>query len=61
MSAVTYGESVKSLSWLRTIPVTARSEALVDGRMRAGTVGSNPAVDVDVCLLCCRVEVSATS
>ena len=33
------------------IPVPARSEAWVGGHTRTGIVGSNPAVDVDVCLL----------
>ena len=45
------------------IPVSARSKAWVCSRLRAGIVGSNPAGNVDVCLLnvvCYQVEVSAT-
>jgi hypothetical protein len=33
------------------IPVAARSEAWVCGRLPAGIVGSNPAEGMDVCLL----------
>ena len=33
------------------IQVATRSEAWVGGRTRAGIVGSNPTVDVGVCLL----------
>jgi len=46
--------------------VAARSKALVCGRSSAEIVGSNPTVDMDGCLflvsvVCCQVEVSATS
>jgi hypothetical protein len=42
--------------------VTARSKALVCGRMLAGIVGSNPSGGIDFCCecLCCQVEVSAS-
>ena len=49
----------------KPVPVTARSKALVCGRSPAETAGSNPDGDVNVCMLlsvvCCQVEVSATS
>jgi hypothetical protein len=46
------------------VPVAARSKAQVSGRSPAEIVGSNSTVGMDVCvllLLCCQVEVSATS
>ena len=47
------------------VPVTARSKAWVCGRSLAEILGSNPTGVVDVCMLlsvvCCQVEVSATS
>jgi hypothetical protein len=46
------------------IPVAARSMAWGYGRPRAGIVGSNPAVGMDICLVdvaCCQVEVSASA
>ena len=45
------------------IPVAERSKARVCGTSLAGIAGSNPAGGMDVCLLCvvcCRVEISAT-
>jgi len=33
-------------------PVAARSKAWVEGRSLAGITASNPAGDMDVCLLC---------
>jgi hypothetical protein len=44
-----------------TIPVAERSNARVSGRSPAEIVGSNPAGGMDVCVVCCEVEVSATS
>jgi hypothetical protein len=47
---------------VKPIPVVARSKAWVS-RLLAGTAGSNPAGDMDVCLVrvvCCLVEVYAT-
>ena len=45
------------------IPAASRSKAWVCGRLLAGIVGSNPAGDIDVCILrvifFCQVEVSA--
>ena len=45
--------------------VTVRSKASVCGRSPSGIAGSNPAVVMDVCLLCvlciAKVGVSATS
>ena len=40
------------LSLLQTIPVAAQSNAPIYGPSLAGIVSSNPAGDVDVCLLC---------
>jgi hypothetical protein len=48
------------LSLVSLIPKAARSKALVCGRSLAGIVGSNPVGDVDVNVVCCQVEVSAT-
>jgi len=48
----------------KPIPVAARSKAYVCGRSRAEIVGSNPSGGMDVCVVsvvCCQVEVSATS
>ena len=45
------------------IAVAARSKASVCGRSLAEIAGSNPAGDMDVCVVsvvCCQVEVSAT-
>jgi len=46
-------------------PVAARSKAYVCGRSPAEIVGSNPAGDhgclCHVTIVCCQVEVSATS
>jgi len=56
---VIYGFKTK-----RLVPVTARSKAWVWGRSPAEIVGSNPAGSMDVSLesvVCCQVEVSATS
>ena len=38
-----------------------RSKARVCGCSLAGITGSNPAGGMDVCVLCCQVETSATS
>ena len=46
------------------VPVAARSKAQVCGRSPAEIVGSNPTGDMDVSVVsvvCCQVEVSATS
>jgi hypothetical protein len=46
------------------IPVAVRFKAWVFGRSLTGIVGSNPTGGMDVCLVgvvCCQVEVSATS
>ena len=50
------------------MPVPARSKAWVCGRSLAGIVGSNPVGGMDVslslslmCVVCCQVEVSASS
>ena len=46
------------------VPVAARSKALVCGRSLAEIVGSNPTGGMDmsvVSVVCCQVEVSATS
>jgi len=48
------------LSLVSLIPEAARSKALVCGRSLAGIVGSNPVGDMDVNVVCCQVEVSAT-
>jgi hypothetical protein len=40
----------------RTTPVAARSKAWVCGRSLAGTVGSNTAGGIEVCLLCCALS-----
>jgi hypothetical protein len=37
------------------------SKILVYGRSPAAIAGSNPIRGMDICLLCCQVEVSATS
>jgi hypothetical protein len=42
------------------VPVDARSQAYVYGLSPAATVGSNPTGGMDVCFVCCQVEVSAT-
>ena len=51
------------LKW--PIPVATRSKAQVRGLSLDGVVGSTPAGSTDVCLLlsvvCCQVQVSATS
>ena len=48
-----------------SVPVAARSKAQVCGRSPAEIVGLNPTGGMSVCLLlsvvCCQVEVSATS
>jgi len=43
------------------ISVAARFKAWVYGRPLAGIVGSNPTGGMDVSVVCCQVEVSATS
>ena len=46
------------------VPMAARSKALVCGRSPAEIMGSNPTGGMDVCVvsvMCCHVEVSATS
>ena len=46
------------------VPVAARPKAQVCGRSLAEIEGSNPTGGMDICLLgvvCCQVEVSATS
>jgi hypothetical protein len=49
----------------KPIPVAAGSKAWVCGRSLAGIAGSNPAGGMDVLsvvsVVCCQVEVSATS
>jgi hypothetical protein len=40
------------------IPDAARSKAYVCGRLVAGIAGSNPARDMDICLLCLYVVLS---
>jgi hypothetical protein len=43
--------------------VAVRSKVWVCGRSLVGTVGSNPAGNMDVCLesvVCCQVELSAS-
>jgi hypothetical protein len=40
------------------IPVAARSNALVCGRLVAGITGSNPARGMDICLLCLYLVLS---
>ena len=36
------------------IPVAERSKARVCGRSLAEVAGSNPAGDMDVCVVCCK-------
>jgi len=48
------------LSLVSPIPKSARSKALVCGRSLAGMVGPNPVGGMDVNVVCCQVEVSAT-
>ena len=48
------------LSLVPPTPEVARSKALVCGRSLAGSVGSNPFGGMDVNVVCCQVEVSAT-
>jgi hypothetical protein len=48
------------LSLVSPIPVAARSKAWVCGRSLAGILGSNPVGGMDVNVVCCQVEVSAT-
>jgi hypothetical protein len=46
------------------VPVAARSKAYIYGRSPTAIVGSNPNRRMDVyllCVVCCQVEVSATS
>jgi hypothetical protein len=40
-----------ALIWTALIPVAERSKAMICGRSLAGIVGSNPAGDIDACLL----------
>jgi hypothetical protein len=47
-------------STVSPIPVAARSKAWVCGDSLARIVGSNPAGGVDICVVCCQVEVSAS-
>jgi hypothetical protein len=52
------------MSFNLPVPVVARSKAKVCCRSPAEIVGSNPTEGMDVCLLCvvcCQVELSATS
>ena len=42
------------------IPVAARSKAWVSGRSLAGIVVSNPGGGMDICVVCCQVEVSVS-
>ena len=42
------------------IPVAPRSKSCVCSFSLAGIAGSNPVGGLDVCLVCCQVEVSAT-
>jgi hypothetical protein len=42
------------------VPAAARSKAQVYGSSPAEIVGSNPTGGMDVCCVCCQVEVSAT-
>jgi hypothetical protein len=42
------------------ITTAERSKARVCGRSLAGVAGSNPAGDVDVCVVCCQLDVCAT-
>jgi len=42
------------------IPVAARSKAWVSGRSLDGILDSNPAGGMDVCVVCCQIEVSAS-
>ena len=48
------------LSLVSPIPVAARSKAWVCGRSLAGIVSSNPVGGMDVNVVCCQLEVSAT-
>ena len=48
-------------SYFLSIPEAARSKDLVCDRSLAGNVGSNPAGDMDVSVVCCQTEDSATS
>ena len=41
--------------------MTARFKAWVCGRSLAGVVSSNPAEGMDVSVMCCQVEVSASA
>jgi hypothetical protein len=48
-----------SIQWsVQSITLAARSKAYVCGRLVAGIAGSNPARDMDVCLLCICVVLS---
>jgi len=46
---------------MKPVPVAARSKAWVCGLSLADTEDSNPTGGMDVCCVCCQVEVSATS
>ena len=50
-----HDRSTRWRSWL-PIPVAERSWARVCGRSLAGIAGSNPAVDMNICVLCCTVR-----
>jgi hypothetical protein len=42
------------------IPVAARCKAWDCGRTLVGIAGSNPSGGIDVCVVCCRVQVSSS-
>jgi hypothetical protein len=42
------------------VPVAERSKARVCDRFSAGIASSIPSGGMDVCVVCCQVEVSAT-
>ena len=45
---------------LRPIPLAARSKVWVCGLSLVGIAGSNPAGGMNICLVCCQVDVSAS-
>jgi hypothetical protein len=47
--------------YMRQVPLAARSKAEVYGRSPTVIVVSNPTEGMDVCVVCCQVEVTATS
>ena len=60
--AVRMCQNYVSYTYLRLNPAAALCKAWVCRRSLAGTTGSNPEGDMDICLLCFlfQVEVSAT-